>query len=181
MNKKVKNEIKSRLISILIWSCFLIFATLFYYLPRQNMTSSFAYSSGNNDGFYLEELNDGFKMESIMPVRDEVGLKGEPYKFRVVNDLDLTISYTLYFQNDASKIEDGTKKLANNYLRFQVIKNGVEQPINNLNTDGKIVIAEIEPHSSDTFDFRVWLDKEAGLDAMGKEFYGRLGLDAHQI
>ena len=63
MNNKVKNEIKSRLISILLWSCFLIFATMFYYLPRQNMTTSFAYNAGNNEGFYLQELNDGFHME----------------------------------------------------------------------------------------------------------------------
>ncbi len=179
MSNRDKKEIKSLLLSIVMWSCFLVFATIFWYMPRSTMVAEAAQmASGlSREGFYLEELNDGFQLNNIFPTTDEVGVTQKAYAFQIVNDLDFEVNYALYFQNDVSEMNDSEEALPNYYLRYQLVKNGEAGPIANLNTDGKILLTKVEANAKDTYELRVWLDQNADAGCMNKVFIGRLGVN----
>lgn len=176
MKKEDKREIKRLLFSIALWSSFLIFATVFWYIPKHELANSMAFAY-DNEYFYLEELNDGFQLTDVYPTSDATGLKQDAFLFQVVNNLTEDITYEVHFQNDISKLSNSEKALKNRLLRYQVIRNGEKSAISNLNTDGKIVVGTVLANSSDVYELRVWLDQEAGNEAQDKEFCGVVSIN----
>lgn len=171
MNQEVKKEVIFRVTSIILWTLFLIFTTVFWFLPKREFTRSMAYSM-DQSFFYLEELSDGISLLDMYPMSDEVGLKQKSFSFQVVNQLDQEVTYAVSFENDLSKIENPEKLLKSNYLRYQIVRNGEPLPIQNLNLDGTLLVSTVNAHSQDVYELRVWLDKNVGNEAQDKEFYG---------
>lgn len=176
MDQNVKKEVIRYSISIVFWISFLVIATVVWYMPRQNLQNSYAYSMAN-DMFYLEELNDGIKMQNIYPVSDTTGKKGDCLSFQIVNNLEKEVSYQVYFKNDTSKLSSIEKKLDNRYLRYQLLENGKEVAVDNLPSDGKLYISNVAANANNQYELRIWLDYDADYGFMGKEFCGVLGMD----
>ncbi|MEG1495456.1 MAG: hypothetical protein RR047_03315 [Bacilli bacterium] len=181
MTMEIKKEITSYIMSIVAWTLFLVLATCFWFIPKNQMLASvkaesMAYSQGN-DSFYLEELNDGFKLENVFPTSDEYGKTQKPFMFQIVNNLGKEVDYKIIFTNQVNSLPHPEKALNNNNLRYQLICNKVEGPVQNLATSGLILIQNIKANSKDIYELRVWLDQEAGNEAQDKEFKGYIAID----
>lgn len=171
MNQEVKKEVIFRTASIILWTIFLIVATFFWFLPKNEFTRTQSYSM-NQSFFYLEKLSEKISSLDTYPMSDEMGLQQKSFSFQVVNQFDQEVTYAVSFQNDLSKIEEPEKSLKNNYLRYQIIRNGEPLPIQNLNLDGTLLVSTVTAHSQDVYELRVWLDKNVENEAQDKEFYG---------
>lgn len=171
-----RKEFIGHVISIISVSLFLIFATTFIYLPKQeSLLASFAFLQNQNK-FYMRELSSGILLNNAAPVTDESGLKNRPYRFEVVNNSNSDITYQIVFQNNEDKAKaSGREVLPNRYLRYAL--NNVDSEIiepNTLTDNGVLYTTTIKANSTQIFDFRMWLDYEADYGAMNKIFIGKI-------
>lgn len=173
MNKK---EIRSRILSIISVSLFLIIMTTFVYLPKQeNLLSSFAFLQ-REQSFYMKELTSGILLHDAYPMQDSTALKNDPYSFQIINNTNKTITYQIIFKNNEEKAKaKGKEVLPNHYLRYSLIENNnnLVEPTN-LTDDGILYTATIKPNTTETYDFRMWLDFNADNGAMNKIFIGTI-------
>ena len=169
-------EIRKNILSIIFVSIFLVVMTVYVYLPKQkNLLSAFAFI-GQQQSFYMEDLSDGVLLRSAVPIKDSEGIKNQPYTFRVVNNTDREITYNIILKNDKYKIIDqGKEPLSSKYIKYAIsdtMDSNCE--IKNLTENGILLTTTIKPYSKDTFNFRMWLDYDAGVDAMNKMFIGTI-------
>ena len=173
MNKK---EVRKHIISIISVSLFLIIMTTFVYIPKQeNLASSFAFLQ-NVQSFYMKELSSGILLHDATPTKDSKAQENSPYTFQVVNNSNSDITYQIVFRNNEEKAKaKGMEVLPNRYLRYNLISNNetVVEPTT-LSDDGILYTTTIKANSSETFDFRMWLDYEADNGAMNKIFIGKI-------
>lgn len=175
MNKK---EIRKHIISIISVSLFLIIATTFIYLPKQeNLLSSFAFLH-NQQRFYMKDLSSGILLSNASPTKDSSALSIDPYRFQVVNNSDSDITYQIVFKNNEEKAKArGKEVLPNKYLRYSLIgSNNKKVEPATLSTDGILYTTTIQANSVENFDFRMWLDYNADNGAMNKIFIGKIEL-----
>ena len=175
MNK----EIKRRLLSIISISIFLILMTTFVYLPKQqNLLSSFAFLQSQRS-FYMQDLTTGVLLKDAYPTKDEMGLKNNPYTFKVVNNTNKDITYNIIFQNNETKALEREKDvLPNRYLRYSLSDiNDTNLEANTLPNDGIILTTTIKANSESIFNFRMWLDYNSDEGAMNKIFIGNIKIE----
>ena len=176
MNKK---EVRKHILSIISVSLFLIIATTFVYIPKQeNLLSSLAFLQ-NQQRFYMEELSTGILLKNAIPTSDQKGLENEPYRFKVVNNSNKDITYTIVFYNNEEKaVAKGKEVLPNRYLRYNLVKdsNSVVEPTN-LKEDGVLYTTTIKANTTAVFEFKMWLDYNADNGAMNKVFIGTVGIE----
>lgn len=174
-----KKEIRKHIISIVVVSFLLIFSTAFIYLPKQeNLVSALAFLQMQK-GFYMEELSSGILLKDASPVLDEYGIKNDPYSFKVINDTNSDVTYKIVFKNNEEKAKArGMEVLPNRYLRYNLVSEGKELVTpSTLSDDGILYVATVKANSSQTFDFRMWLDYEADNGAMNKIFIGKVAIE----
>ena len=172
----MKKEIKRRILSIIAVSTFLIIMTTFVYLPNQeNLLSALAFLQ-DEQAFYMEDLSEGVLLKSAVPTKDEDGLKNDPYTFQVVNKSNKNITYQVLFKNNAEKAKArGKEVLPSHYLRYSVSDgNDTNLEAKTLTDDGVLITTTITPHSTQVFNFRMWLDFNADDGAMDKTFIGTI-------
>lgn len=173
MNKK---EMRKHILSIICISTFLIIMTTFVYIPKQeNLLSSLAFLQ-NQRNFYMKDLSSGILLHDAIPTKDSKALKNEPYRFEVVNNSNSDITYQIIFRNNEERAkENGKEVLPNHYLRYSLSNNNTSlaEPTN-LSDDGILYTTTIKANSTETFDFRMWLDYEADNGAMNKIFIGKI-------
>lgn len=172
----MKKEIKSRIFSIIAVSTFLIIMTTFVYLPKQtNLLSALAFLNGEQ-AFYMEDLSEGVLLRSAVPTKDSEGLKNDPYQFQVVNKSSKNITYQIVFKNNEEKAKlKGKEVLPSHYLRYSVSdSNDTNLEAKTLTDDGILLTTTITPNSTETFNFRMWLDFNADDGAMDKVFIGTI-------
>lgn len=172
-------EIKRLIFSIVSVSLFLIIATAFVYLPKQEtLLSSLAFLQ-NQKRFYMQDLSSGILLKEAIPVSDTKGLENDPYIFKVVNNSNSKIKYRITFNNNKDKIEkSGREVLPNKYLRYTLKENNNDfiEPLN-LSDDGIIYETTINANSSITFEFKMWLDYNSDNNAMNKVFVGKVEIE----
>ena len=172
----MKKDIKKRLFSIIAVSTFLIVMTTFVYLPQQtNLLSALAFLQ-DEQAFYMEDLSEGVLLKSAVPTKDSEGLENDPYKFQVVNKSNKNITYQIVFKNNEEKAKErGKEVLPSHYLRYSVSdSNDTNLEVKTLSDDGILVTTTITPHSTEVFNFRMWLDYNADDGAMDKIFIGTI-------
>lgn len=172
MNKETRN----RILSIILVSTFLIIMTTFVYLPRQtNLLSALAFLQ-EEQAFYMEDLSDGILLKSAVPTKDSEGLENDPYKFQVVNKSNKNITYQIVFKNNEEKAKErGKEVLPSHYLRYVVSdSNDTNLEVKTLSDDGILLTTTITPHSTQVFNFRMWLDYNSDNGAMDKIFIGTI-------
>jgi len=174
-----KKERRSHIFSIIGVSLFLIIMTIFVYLPKQeNLLSSIAFLQ-NEKRFYMEELSNGILLHDAIPTRDSKAQENDPYRFQVVNNSNSDITYQIIFKNNEEKAKSqGKEVLPNRYLRYSLNSNGdVFVEPSTLSNDGILYTAKIKADSSQTFEFRMWLDYDADDGAMNKIFIGKISVE----
>lgn len=171
-----KKEIRSHIFSIISVSLFLIIMTTFVYLPKQeNLLSSLAFLQ-NAQKFYMKDLSSGILLHDATPTKDSKALENEPYRFQVVNNSNSDITYQIVFKNNEEKAKErGKEILPNRYLRYSLTSiNGSLVEPSTLSDDGILYTTTIKANTTETIDFRMWLDWEADNGAMNKIFIGRI-------
>lgn len=171
-----KKEIRSRILSIISVSLFLIIMTTFVYIPKQeNLLSSLAFLQ-NQRNFYMKDVSSGILLHDAIPTKDVKALENEPYRFQVVNNSNSDITYQIIFKNNEEKAKlRGKEVLPNCYLRYSLTdtNNTIVSP-STLSDDGVLYTATIKANTIETFDFRMWLDYNADNGAMNKIFIGNI-------
>ena len=118
---------------------------------------------------YEYEIN----IDKAVPISDEEGLAGESFKFKLKNNGSIPTKYSIYLDDVA--LTEGEQRLANEYLRYQLIKNNEEEYYRafkylgespNRILDGGI----INKNETIEYELRIWLDKNADNDAINKVF-----------
>ena len=172
----MKKEIRNRILSIIAVSTFLIIMTTFVYVPRQTTLLSALAFLNQEQSFYMEDLSEGLLLKSAVPTKDIDGLKIDPYVFKVVNNSNKNITYNIVFKNNKEKaLERGKEVLPSHYLKYAVSDNNDSKlEAKTLSDDGILLTTTITPHSTETFNFRMWLDYNADNGAMDKIFIGTL-------
>lgn len=169
-------SIRKYILSIICVSLFLVIATTFVYIPKQeNLLSSLAFLQ-NQQTFYMKDLSSGILLQDASPMKDSKALENDPYRFEVVNHSNSDITYQIVFRNNEEKAKSqGKEVLPNHYLRYSLISNDnyLVEP-STLSDDGILYTTTIKAHSSEIFDFRMWLDWEADNGAMNKIFIGKI-------
>ncbi len=175
----MKKEIRNRLLSIIAVSTFLIIMTTFVYLPRQtNLLSALAFLQ-QEQSFYMEDLSEGILLRSAVPTKDSDGLENDPYTFQVVNNSNKNITYNIVFRNNEEKAKErGKEVLPAHYLRYVVSDNNdTNLEVKTLSDDGILLTTTITPHSTQVFNFRMWLDYNSDNGAMNKIFIGSVAVE----
>lgn len=173
MNKK---EVRKHILSIISVSLFLIIMTAFVYVPKQeNLLSSLAFLQ-TQQNFYMKDLSSGILLHDATPTRDSKAMDNEPYRFQVVNNSNKDITYQIIFVNNEEKAKaKGKEVLPNRYLRYSLTNtnNSLVEP-STLADDGILYTTTIKANTTETFDFRMWLDYNADNGAMNKIFIGTM-------
>lgn len=175
----MKKEIRNRVFSIIAVSTFLIIMTTFVYLPRQtNLLSALAFLQ-QEQSFYMEDLSEGLLLKSALPTKDSAGLEIYPYTFQVVNNSNKNITYSIVFKNNEEKAkEKGKEVLPSHYLRYVLSDvDDSNMEVKTLSDDGILLTTTIPPHSTEVFNFRMWLDYNSDEGAMNKIFIGTIAVE----
>lgn len=172
----MKKEIRNRLLSITFVSIFLIVMTAFVYMPNQeNMLSALAFLQTEKN-FYMEDVTSGLLLKNASPIKDEYGLKNDPYRFKVVNNSNQDITYQIIFKSNEEKAkEKGLEVLPNHYLRYSLVNiEDTTLSASTLSDDGLLETVTIKAKTTQVYDFRMWLDINSDEGAMGKIFVGAI-------
>jgi len=172
----MKKEIRNRILSIIAVSTFLIVMTTFVYLPNQeNLLSALAFLQ-QEQSFYMEDISEGILLKSAVPTKDSEGLENDPYTFQVVNNSNKNITYQIVFKsNEDAALERGKEVLPSRYLRYSISDSSdTNLEAKTLSDDGVLLTTTITPHSTQVFNFRMWLDYNSDEGAMNKIFIGTI-------
>jgi len=131
----------------------------------------------------LDDINSiGINQEKAVPTLDEVGETFDPYHFTLENLSDIPSEYTIYL--DDVDLEEGEERMEDEYLRYSLVKDG-EKNTNDLTSIGShpariLDSGTIEGGKKITYDLRLWIDINAGNDAMNKVFRSKIRVVAVQ-
>ncbi len=127
----------------------------------------------------FKEGNNGITLENIIPTADEEGMKMEPYEFSIENTGTIEAKYDLLIEDDHNE-----QSLRYEYLKFSLKKNDEEWTAPRLLSDLDSLALEqsvlIEPKEKNHYALKLWLDIDAGNDAQGKKFQGRIVVNVVQ-
>ena len=134
----------------------------------------------------LDNETVGINLEDASPVSENVGMSYKPYSFTLTNDGNIESTYTIYLVDDDDKIPKGTEKLKDEYIRFNLVKNGIKENSKLLteikSDEGRVLDSGvIQPGQTNSYDLRLWIDNNADYDYMETMFAGRIEIVAEQI
>lgn len=134
----------------------------------------------------LQNESVGINLENAEPIDEVTGMSYKPYSFTLTNDGNIESTYTIYLIDDDEKIPKGTEKLKDEYIRFNLVKNGIKENSKLLNqiesTQGRVLDSgTIQPGQTNNYDLRLWIDSNADYDYMETMFAGKIEIVAEQI
>lgn len=127
---------------------------------------------------------DVLSLNGAYPISDEDGMKSNPYRFSITNTGTIAADFKIKVLYDNSIIdEDGceNKLLPLNYVKYQFDNN---QPVllGTKETQDYLVYEanNLLPGSSEIHEIRIWLDKNATNEVLGKHFHGKVVVESTQ-
>ncbi len=131
-----------------------------------------------------DDITEGIHLENATPVTDTVGLSYNPYTFTLTNDGNIPSNYVIYLDNDP--ITEGTTRMKDEYVKYNLVKNGTASSNNLLSTtlqnNSKVLDSgRLEVGITNTYDLRLWIDKDVDNSVMTTMFAGRIRVEAEQI
>ena len=133
---------------------------------------------------YLDETQtEGINIEGAVPTSDKKGLTQTGYNFKLVNNGKTTVNYTIYL--DDLGLEEKEKRMPDEMIRYNLIKNGEEGEVislNELGTNPKRIVDKgvIEKNTTNTYNMKVWMSEEATNEIMGTVFSSQLRVETEQ-
>ena len=137
-----------------------------------------------------ESASEGIQLVNAIPTYDDEGKVSSPYKFSLVNKSDIDLYYSLSLIDDEELINncqttDGSpcELLDSKDVRFEVKVGNDYQYLDNMGSlsDSPVIYhGVINANETVDCELRVWININAGNDAMGKAFLGKLKVFATQ-
>ena len=116
-------------------------------------------------------------LTKVAPQEDSDGLKNTPYTFTLKNTGTRTINYDIFLDDDSSCTDCATFTL--NFLSYNLKKDGTSIANGKLSTtSNKLGSYSIPGNTTQTFEFRLWLNLDATNDVMAKSFYSKIRIEA---
>ena len=173
MNKK--KEIFKRLKSILFVSLFLVFSTVFVFIPNNTeMVGALSFLTRVNS-ISVKQLSDDFSLAYNFPISDEIGSKVTAYEFEVSNMLNAKNKYNIVFET--GEYDDPTK-LDNCAVKYMLYKDDVlVKDITTLSDDGIILTDEVDSNTTVKYSLKFWISDEAECNLFGKTFKAGMSVD----
>ena len=136
------------------------------YVTGQNNESSFA-----------------INLDNQVPVDDATGLSTEGFTFKLKNTGSIDARYTIYLDDVA--LESGENRLPDSAVRYSLTKNESEENPSDLTSVGtnpnrKLDEGVIKKDTTNTYTLKVWIDEDAGNEAMNKVFNTTLRVEGSQ-
>lgn len=132
----------------------------------------------------LDDDSEGIYLDNAYPVPDDIGLSYSPYSFSLTNDGNIPSSYTIYL--DDEEITDGSSRMNEEYVKYNLVRNGVRESAKYLTTTktsgGRVLDSGIlSVGQTNEYDLRLWIADTTQNDVMTTTFAGRIRIEAEQI
>lgn len=130
--------------------------------------------------------SDGINIENATPVTDTEGLKSKSYNFTLTNNGDIPSNYTIYLDNNA--IDDGEKRMGDEYVKYSLTKNEGEattkllsETYDNLTDKNKVLdTGVLDVSTTNSYTLKLWMDLDAPNSTMNSIFSASLRVEAEQ-
>lgn len=170
---KEKRIIFQKVISILFVFAFLIFSTLFIFLPRQEeMAGAFSYL-GRLSSLSFVEVTDNLALKYPYPITDLEGQNTEAYEFNIVNNGNDTRFQLIFL---TGKDENRIPQDAINYVI--ATGDGEYSEVRTLPSDGIIIDEVIASHDTLSYALKFWVHDKNNDSILGTTFEAMLQLEA---
>ncbi len=130
-----------------------------------------------------DTMEGGINLEKAIPVQDEEGLTQVGYTFTLENTGKIDSSYEIYL--DDLPLEETQTRMRNDFLKYQLVKDGEEISLDLLSTTGEnpnrlLDKGEIGPNEKYTYTLKLWIDYDATNEVMNTIFKGQIRIEAIQ-
>ncbi len=182
LTKMAKRELMITLVSILgvtllsVGSAFAIFST------NSKSSNYNVIKVGTLDIDFGTDSDNTINLNGQYPVSDDEGLQATPYTFTIKNTGTITSDYKISLQDDTDMITQdncSTSQLDKKYIKYSLSKN-TSSTLSAKEADN-YVITENSLKSGDSITYRlwVWISKDAGNDALGKHYHGKIVVEGN--
>ena len=136
----------------------------------------------NNNPIYITDQNNTtsyeINLDNQVPVDDETGLSTQAFEFKLKNTGNLKASYTIYLDDVA--LEEGESRLADEYVRYSLTKNGSEENPQGLSSRELDKGTIDTDNTTNTYTLKIWIAEDADNAAMDKVFSTTLRVEGTQ-
>ena len=172
--KDINKQIKKTIIELIFTIMIFIGALFVWFNIDFSVAGSVSKNSSNNGEISIEQIKP-LSLNYIAPISDEEAIKNyEKAILKISNNKNITSRYELIYRisNDSTLNPDFIKfQLSNTKIsKIDFLKN-LEVKASDNYTDYILYIDEIAPNNSLDFSFIIWIDKNAGNDAQGKDLF----------
>lgn len=174
--KKIDSNKKLIIISLLI--LIVIFIGISFALAKMTLRGdkSITLIAKNLQLNYTEGTST-ITLTKVAPQEDSDGLKNTPYTFTLKNTGTRTITYDVYLDDDSDCTDCAT--FTHSFLSYDLKKDGTSVSNGKLSTSSnKLGSYSIAGNTTQSFEFRLWLNLDATNDVMAKSFYSRIRVEA---
>jgi len=137
---------------------------------------------------FIDNKDTNIKLIDTYPMKEEKAKSLTPFKFKIINEGTLPVIYRLKLQDvkDEEILKDiNLEKLNHEKINYSLIDSDTKEIISkglisNLNDD--ILITEkLLPIYYRNFEFRIWVNENAGNEAQNKYYVGEIILEIDEI
>ena len=194
INEKEEKKRKKVIILIIIYILSLLLLII---------SSAFTFSifiDDDHDGIYndfrvgeasmefLDNKETNIKLIDAYPMSYHESLNLKPFQFRVTNTGTLPLIYRLRLEDvpdEQLKDTYGLERLNHNKIRFSLIEKKTKQVVKtglvNEIKKGILLTEKLLPRYSKEFEFRLWIDKDAGSEVQAKYYVGKIILEVNDV
>ncbi len=139
---------------------------------------------GNNLDIILIETNGDLIIEDAIPVVDETGKVGNSFKFYIQNNSLVDVDYDLLLIDNKEKQKEceECEYIPYNDIRYELKRVNLEK-VDSLTENRVIDNGNLKRGEKNRiyYELKIWLDINAGNEAQGKVFYGKVAINATQV
>ncbi len=186
MFKSVKKQFFITVVSVMVVIVVSLSTSYAMFSDVQDQTVENVIKSGTLE-IKFDDLENGIgnviNLEGAFPISDEEGLSSDPYVFRVSNVSDTESIFRVMLLDDVDLIElegDAIELLDHSNIKFSI--NGSDPMLLSDIAYNGYMLDETLMNSLEeaTYELRVWIDEDAGNDALGKHYFGKIVVDGSQ-
>jgi len=131
----------------------------------------------------FEELSDAINLANAFPITDQEGYKTQPYTFKITNICSINTKYNITLntlstnttKDESIKVSLGTDNPNGLLLNNLSINNDTSNiDISNLGTSYIVKTGYLLVGETVTYNLRLWMDENAGLEEMNKIFQSKI-------
>ena len=178
---KRKEKEKVLIISIII-VLILVLAVSFAYFRTELSGTDQIVKVGKLE-LVLDETSEGINLENAIGLRDDEGMKLTPSTFKLINNGNKAIDYTIYL--DDNTISDTDTRIEDKYLKYNLNKNGTDSGATLLtrigaNPNRVLDSGTIEGKGTNEYSLNLWITDEVDGNYSGQVFSGKLRVEVSQ-